>query len=615
MQERQPAMSSAPTRPSAGDTHRDGGNAQRSWFEDIEQRAQASTPSAAPLGTVNYYNIYRSFVAARAAWGLILLMLQLGARVTGYAPQRLVLMLCAAYAIESVGLWLAHRVRYPDKAGVEWTRLKGRQWAATIGTDLIAFSLLHFLTFDTALNFQALLALPVLMAGVLTRRLFALAVAAAATLLLLSGSWLASAMALSNASTLLAQAGLTGGGLFAIALLASELASRLASAQASALGSKEMAQQQADLNQLMIEELHEGVLVIDSHGWVRAANPAARRLLTHEGIAQTIPFLMRGVPQWASILDAVDQAHDQGFWPEDGRDVVIHTTGVNAPIARSLRLRIRFTQSNRAQGTESLCVLFFEDTRNVHARLRNDKLAAMGRMSAGVAHEIRNPLASIAQANALLAEDATDPTQRQLTRMVADNVERLKRIVSDVLTVAAGPAQTQSAPPIAIAEHVATVCKEWQATMRLPGELHDGDPHSPLYLSLPHSGREPMWVRMDPEHLRRVVVNLLDNALRHGSKLPGSVRVVLKRLSQHECRLSVFSDSPPIDADIERSLFEPFFSTRSQGTGLGLYISRQLCELAGASLEYRQRPAGHVHRNEFFMTLALDLPAQPAPPT
>ncbi len=113
---------------------------------------------------------------------------------------------------------------------------------------------------------------------------------------------------------------------------------------------------------------------------------------------------------------------------------------------RTLRLRVRFTRSGlHPRQTRPLAgrrhvhaVLLLEDLRIVRARHRQDKLAAMGRMSAGIAHEIRNPLAAIAQANALLAEDAQQPDQHRLTRMVADNVERLKHIVDDILAVAPG---------------------------------------------------------------------------------------------------------------------------------------------------------------------------------
>jgi len=109
--------------------------------------------------------------------------------------------------------------------------------------------------------------------------------------------------------------------------------------------------------------------------------------------------------------------------------------------------------------------MLLEDRRTVRARQRQDKLAAMGRMSAGIAHEIRNPLAAIAQANALLSEDATSPAQQRLTRMVDDNVNRLKHIVDDILTVA--PGVRPPAPAIDPVEAVVATCNEWRSTQRL----------------------------------------------------------------------------------------------------------------------------------------------------
>ena len=137
----------------------------------------------------------------------------------------------------------------------------------------------------------------------------------------------------------------------------------------------------------------------------------------------------------------------------------------------------------------------------------------MGRVSAGIAHEIRNPLAAIAQANALLSEDATDPAQRQLMRMVTENVERLKRIVDDVMEVAPGHAQDVGS--IDATAQLAAVCSEWAQAAGLPlGE------HSVLRVELP---AEPLGVIFDAEHLRRVLVNLLDNARRHASQRPGAI--------------------------------------------------------------------------------------------
>ncbi len=276
---------------------------------------------------------------------------------------------------------------------------------------------------------------------------------------------------------------------------------------------------------------------------------------------------------------------------------------------RALRLRLRFTKGHGGRAVEDVCVMFLEDLRTVRARQRQDKLAAMGRMSAGIAHEIRNPLAAIAQANALMAEDANTPTQKRLTQMVADNVARLKHIVDDILAVA--PGVRPPAPAIDLAETVTTICDDWCRTQGLRSGTD-----SLLELKLndnpPDHGHTPPQVRFETDHLHRVLINLLDNALSYNSGQPGAIVVSLECLSSLRQPgawvLSVRSDGELIPPDIEQSLFEPFLSTRSRGTGLGLYICRELCERHGASIDYRQHPSTVRHRNEFFVTLPADQP-------
>ena len=123
---------------------------------------------------------------------------------------------------------------------------------------------------------------------------------------------------------------------------------------------------------------------------------------------------------------------------------------------------------------------------------------------------------------------------------------------------------------------------------------------SPLRVDLPPSA---LGVVFDPEHLRRVLVNLLDNARRHARDAPGAVFLRLASRDDGAVQISVQSDSEPITPEVERYLFEPFFSTRSRGSGLGLYICRELCERYGASIEYRPRPGAEKLRNEFLVTL------------
>ncbi len=288
---------------------------------------------------------------------------------------------------------------------------------------------LHVLVSDGRLNFAALLVLPVLMAGVLTSRLMALATAAGVALTLLVTAWIAAGSGAASAA-LITQTGLAGMGFFVIALLSGELASRLAREEAAARGSMELARQQAQLNRLVIQEMGDGVLVVDRDLRVRATNPAARDLLSARGLGPAAPFYLHGRDEWAALSRAVQQALAEGDWPVDGADVALN---FGPGDTRTLRMRVRFTrrratarERTAAAPVEEFCVLLLEDLRTTQARVRQEKLAAMGRVSAGIAHEIRNPLAAIAQANALLMEDALPPAQQQLARIVADNVGRLE---------------------------------------------------------------------------------------------------------------------------------------------------------------------------------------------
>ena len=535
--------------------------------------------------------ILRTYVAARAALSLALVLAPFLAALGGGKPPVMVILLCLAYASQALSLWLLQS-SHDDAAPND--HLLPRQWLWTIGVDLVAFSALRVLEPQALLNYTALLVLPVLMAGVLTRRLVALATAAGLSLLLMVAVWPLVRDG-GDVLPLLSQAGLAGAGLFLIALLSSELSQRLAREERSARSSLEMARQQTLLNRLVIEEMADGVLVVDRRGRVRAINPAARQLLGPTGATMALPSPLADEPELRPLLQALEQAYAEGSWPAGARELPLTLADGER---RTLQVRARFTRRSGigADGTppEDICVLFLEDMRAVQARARNDKLAAMGRVSAGVAHEIRNPLAAIAQANALMLEDELPAQQRRLSQIVADNVERLKRIVDDVLAVAPGAA----APVVVIdaCAEVATICADWRRSA-----LPEAQPAVRLVLDLPAAA---LPVRFDAEHLRRVLVNLLDNASRHASDEAGAIALRLwSGPAAGLVTVSVASDGVPIPPDVERHLFEPFFSTRSRGSGLGLYICRELCERHGASMGFSLAPPGARRRNVFSVAM------------
>ena len=559
--------------------------------------------------------VFRTYAAARAVIGVGLVGSQAFTGLVVGRGNEWVTLLCLAYGVQAITLWLLPRFG-PLALPQPSARRRVRQWLATIGVDLLAFSLLHWAALGSSFNFGALLVLPVLMSGVLTSRLLALGTAASVALMLLVVAWLGAAGG-SDTTALMLQSALAGLGLFIITLLAGELASRLAREELAARGSLELARQQAQLNRLVIEEMADGVLVADRRLRVRAANPAARALLVDQGMSPPAPFGLSDRTSWDGLRQAVELALESGTWPEAGREVnIVFGPGQQ----RGVRLRVRFmrgrglgeltpvvgpdgTTAANAPG-EPLVVLLLEDVRTAQARIRQEKLAAMGRVSAGIAHEIRNPLAAISQANALMLEDELPPAQARLARMVADNVERLKRLVDDVMEVAPGLDPTTR--PIDAAATLSAAAAEWASTAQMPLGAD-----SRLRAELP---ARPVGVFFDPEHLRRVLVNLLDNAHRHAGGDAGSIFLRLTAREDGWALLSVLSDGAPIAVDVERYLFEPFFSTRSRGTGLGLYICRELCERHGASIEYRPRPAAERLRNEFVVSMRrapLNDPATP----
>ena len=592
-----------------GRRREDGGDSGQSYFDpgwlasgDLPTDSRFLDRQARSLARAQdtaLSRVYRTYGAARAVVGLGLVAVIGLSSVQGLRSSEWLVLVSLAYAVQAITLWLLPRFSPLARPQLQ-AHHRRRQWLVTIGVDLLAFSTLHLLEVGSSLNYAALLVLPVLMAGVLTSRLLALGTAAAVALVLLLAA--GRALGAGEAPALMLQSGLLGLGMFMITLLAGELAARLAREEVAARGSLELARQQAQLNRLVIEEMADGVLVVDRRLQARAANPAARALLVDQGLGPQAPFNLDQRSAWGGLHQAAQQALAEGQWPEAGQDVTLvfgegHT--------RTLRLRVRFMRSRPIERTDRseeppddsaaqpAAVLLLEDLRTLQARIRQEKLAAMGRVSAGIAHEIRNPLAAISQANALMMEDTLAPAQLRLAAMVADNVERLKRLVDDVMEVAPGGQPSHRA--IDASGEVGRAASEWARTMHLP---IGADSRLRAEIST-----EPLGVCFDPEHLRRVLVNLLDNALRHASADAGSVFLRLAARDETWVVLSVLSDGAPIAPDVERRLFEPFFSTRSRGSGLGLYICRELCERYGARIEYRPRPAAERLRNEFIVTM------------
>ncbi len=520
----------------------------------VSVATQADPAPEVPEGAA-FSRLWRAFCTARLGVGLVLLLSALAS--LNDRPRPALLTGAAVYG----ALALAARWRTDRPA-----RLLDARWLATVGVDLLAVSLLQLALPD--LNVTPLLAIPVLMAATLGPGSLAIGAACVAAALLVAQSVLLPVEAGEPARHWL-QAALAGAAFPALAWLTHQLALRLRREEFRSRRSDDAARLQAQVNELVIQSLAGGILVVDARGWVQAANPTACGLL---GRADAQPgFALDADPAWQGLralaLEAIAGV------PQPLRTLALHRAG-QPP--RQLQVRTRLAASGPADAP--LCVLFLEDVRDIEARLRTEKLAAMGRMSAAVAHEIRNPLAAISQANALLAEELQDPGQRQLAALVDQNAQRLARIVDDVLDVArarGGVARSPSALPLDDA--VAAASRDWQ----------QGAAGAGLQLALRAGAAR---VAFEPDHLQRILVNLLDNALRHAGDAPGAIQVAT-RAAAGEATLEVWSEGPPLEPAVQAHLFEPFFSSESRSSGLGLFICRELCERQGARITYRRGAA------------------------
>ncbi len=529
-----------------------------------------------------FERLWRGFMTARVMLGLVLLLLQAAIYQLGSSKDITLMLLCAAYCA------VALMVRLKASA-TPVRKTFDAQWFAISGVDIVVIAALQLVQ-GNSINYAPLFALPILMTSVLGSLLLSLAGAAAVTLLLLLYAAWMSTQVPSDAPTYFLQAALSGAGGFVIAFLGNQILTRLANVELRALRNQAAVQLQRQVNELVIETLADGVLVLDPSCSVWAANPAARRMLGAETAFDSSPFNLTDLTGWQGLVDLMRLSLSERG--DRQADVTIHHAGQGP---RSVRVRTQLIAAPGASG-HSLCVMFLQDQREIEARMRTEKLASMGRLSAAVAHEIRNPLSAIVQANALLDEDIDDPRHKQLTQMVMQNAKRLERIAEEVLDVSRVQRRenAMAAHVLELSGAVMRICRDWQKQTNCE------------QLQFVDQSEGAARVRFELEHLRRILLNLLENAHRYSSARKGSIVVDVSSTESGRGVLRVWSDGEPLDRSVQRHLFEPFFSSESRSSGLGLYICRELCEEQGALIAYfrtsRQVGGELLEGNEFRVT-------------
>jgi len=455
---------------------------------------------------------------------------------------------CVLYGVAGILLMLPALYRMPQ---LRW------QVHLQFGADVLAATSLMFSAGGVPSGLGLLLIPPAFGCALVLSTRMAIVHAAAATLALLGEEgWRQFNEGIN--STEFTQAGLLGLMLFLTSGAANAMAMRARRSEALAERAGSELENLARLNETIVERMQSGVAVLDSDGRFHQLNEAARAWLrAHpgDGIAAVSPPLARALEQWRA------GAQPQPLQPREGADEVIP----------------RF--SRLGSGAEAPVLILLESARAVQEQAQQIKLAALGRLSASIAHEIRNPLAAISHAGQLLNESpALGAEDRKLLDIVQRHGARIDKIVRDVLSLSRRDGS--SAGVIELSAWLRQTLAQYLEGREISARLQEPQ------LS------EGFRVHFDPSHLQQVLGNLWDNSLEHGGKNI-AVRLNVRRLARGGPPvLEVADDGPGIPADLHERIFEPFFTTSSGGTGLGLYLARELCAYNQARLAYVPQARG-----------------------
>ncbi len=367
-----------------------------------------------------------------------------------------------------------------------------------------------------------------------------------------------------------APTGILGAVIFVIAIVVQVLRNRMLETEALAEQRGVDLKNLGDLNQYIVQHLRESIVVVDGDDRLRLINESAATQLgaASDGPSQSLsdvsPELADRLAVWRNLGSASSEP-PLNLNSADGTTTII-------PHFASMG-------SEHSGGT----LIFLEDTSLLAERVQQTKLASLGRLSASIAHEIRNPVGAMSHAGQLLAESPGIGSEEQrLTDIIRVNGTRVSQIVESVLALSrrdkTRPEHVQLKP------WIEEFVQEFVQTQELTEEsvtVLDCTPDTE--------------VRMDLTHLHQIVWNLCDNAVKYGSAPAGSITVELNcgRLeASGRPYLEIADRGPGIDPEKTEDVFEPFYTGADGGTGLGLFISRELCEYNGATLRHRPRTGG-----------------------
>ena len=363
-------------------------------------------------------------------------------------------------------------------------------------------------------------------------------------------------------------------GCFATAWLAYSLAKRTKESELLASQRGLDVQNMAQINALITHEMQDGVLVVDQDFLIKHYNVQAERLLSLDSKNWHGDLLADISPEISQLLQNwLDEARlREGFALSN-----VAAPSIIKLSTQSRELRLRFLPVADNQSPNNLyqgAVIFIEDWSQMQTQAHQVKLAALGRLTANIAHEIRNPLSAISHANQLLQEEEFDPAIKRMLQIISDNVQRVDQIIKDVLELNRRDRTNQEL--IQLENFTFDFYTQFCAVEKIPETC----------FKLTLLNAETM-ISFDRRHLNQILWNLCKNGWRHCKKSENSLELSLSLTDKTKTiHLKILDDGDGIPESISNHLFEPFFTTEKSGTGLGLYIARELADANGAKLEY-----------------------------
>ncbi len=351
------------------------------------------------------------------------------------------------------------------------------------------------------------------------------------------------------------------------------------------LKGRQLENTETELEQLRIDTDHilnnmsTGILVINSNNVIIKMNPAAEEILDVK-MAEVLnrnldEALGARVPQFTTELkDAL--VEEKGKYRHE--IVIERGDHVETPLGTSISIL------RDADGEKRGAISVFQDLTEVQ-EMRNqvrkaDRLAAIGELSAGIAHELRNPLASISGSIEVLSNELElCGENKRLMGLILRESSRLDNIISDFLEFAG------LRSPRKRVVSIDTCLEEMLVLLRNnPAKCED------VEIVLEQHARE-VHLNVDDEQLRQVFMNLAVNSCE--AMVDGGVlRIVTEQEIPGQLKISFYDDGPGIDEENVGRLFEPFFTTKDRGTGLGLAIANRIIAAHGGAIEFRNRKEG-----------------------